>query len=199
MASGTTRSGYKSVKNSEFTSVDFPSPDSPTIIRVNSNPFLTDLRWTWLGRLANPTYPAVSRDENCKNENGKISQHEVAKGTQSRQPQKSLSNAEAARLSRTAFNRFSLFYLHSACLFALVDLCADNGLTFNYEQICSQLNSPVPRLMNCFQHSSSRIRRVNKKKTPDQLRLIIWCFRPNKNRAVWLKLVFVCWRCTRNT
>ena len=34
--------------------------NSPTTINVNSNPFFTDLRWTWLGRLANPTYPGVS-------------------------------------------------------------------------------------------------------------------------------------------
>lgn len=38
---------------------------SPTTINVNSNPFFTDLRWTWLGRLANPTYPGVSGLVNC--------------------------------------------------------------------------------------------------------------------------------------
>lgn len=38
---------------------------SPTTIRVNSKPFLTDLRWTWFGRLANPTYPGVSGLVNC--------------------------------------------------------------------------------------------------------------------------------------
>jgi hypothetical protein len=27
----------------------------PATINVNSNPFLTDFLWTWLGRLANPT------------------------------------------------------------------------------------------------------------------------------------------------
>ena len=35
-------------------------PDSPTTIKVNSNPFFTDFLWTWLGKLAKPTYPAVS-------------------------------------------------------------------------------------------------------------------------------------------
>lgn len=30
--------------------------DLPATIRVKSNPFLTDLRCTWLGRVANPTY-----------------------------------------------------------------------------------------------------------------------------------------------
>lgn len=35
----------------ELMSVDLPSPDSPTTIKVNSNPFLTALRYTWLGRL----------------------------------------------------------------------------------------------------------------------------------------------------
>ena len=30
-------SGYKSVRKRELTSVDFPKPDSPTTIRVNSN------------------------------------------------------------------------------------------------------------------------------------------------------------------
>lgn len=46
MASGTTRSGYRSVKNKALTRVDFPSPLSPTTINVNSNPFFTDFRWT---------------------------------------------------------------------------------------------------------------------------------------------------------
>lgn len=66
MASGIMRSGYRSVRNRLFTSVDLPSPDSPTTIRVNSKPFFTDLRCTWLGRLAKPTYPGVSMLENCK-------------------------------------------------------------------------------------------------------------------------------------
>lgn len=30
----------------------------PTTIRVNSNPLLTDFLYTWLGRLAKPTYPS---------------------------------------------------------------------------------------------------------------------------------------------
>lgn len=55
MASGTTLSGYKSVRKRELTSVDFPNPDSPTIISVNSKPFFTDLRCTWFGKLAKPT------------------------------------------------------------------------------------------------------------------------------------------------
>lgn len=29
----------------------------PTTMQVNWKPFLTDLRWTWLGRFAKPTYP----------------------------------------------------------------------------------------------------------------------------------------------
>lgn len=37
----------------------------PTTIRVNSKPFFTDFRWTWLGRFANPTYPGVSGLVNC--------------------------------------------------------------------------------------------------------------------------------------
>lgn len=45
-ASGIIRSGYKSVRNKLFTKVDFPRPDSPTTISVNSKPFFTDLRWT---------------------------------------------------------------------------------------------------------------------------------------------------------
>jgi hypothetical protein len=40
-----------SARNMELMSVDLPSPDSPTTINVNSNPFLTALRYTWLGRL----------------------------------------------------------------------------------------------------------------------------------------------------
>ena len=35
----------------ELMSVDLPSPDSPTTINVNSNPFLTARLYTWLGRL----------------------------------------------------------------------------------------------------------------------------------------------------
>ena len=31
--------------------------DVPTTITVNWKPFRTLLRWTWLGRLAKPTYP----------------------------------------------------------------------------------------------------------------------------------------------
>lgn len=46
MASGMVRSGYKSVKKRLLTSVDFPRPDSPTTISVNSKPFFTDLRCT---------------------------------------------------------------------------------------------------------------------------------------------------------
>lgn len=46
MASGIIRSGYKSVRNKLFTNVDFPRPDSPTTINVNSNPFFTDFLWT---------------------------------------------------------------------------------------------------------------------------------------------------------
>ena len=37
-----------------LTKVDLPSPDSPTTIRVNSNPRRSDLRYTWLGRLEKP-------------------------------------------------------------------------------------------------------------------------------------------------
>jgi len=32
---------------------------SPTAIMVNSNPFLTDFRWTWFGKLAKPTKPPI--------------------------------------------------------------------------------------------------------------------------------------------
>ena len=68
------------VLNRVLMSVDLPRPDSPnesricytsakmdsrsfhgyhepTTIAVNWNPFLTDFLWTWLGKLANPTYP----------------------------------------------------------------------------------------------------------------------------------------------
>lgn len=45
-ASGIIRSGYKSVRNKLFTKVDFPRPDSPTTISVNSKPFFTDFRCT---------------------------------------------------------------------------------------------------------------------------------------------------------
>ena len=34
--------------------------DLPTTMRVNSKPFFTDFLCTWLGRLANPTYPGIS-------------------------------------------------------------------------------------------------------------------------------------------
>jgi hypothetical protein len=34
------------VRNKLFTKVDFPRPDSPTTISVNSNPFFTDFRCT---------------------------------------------------------------------------------------------------------------------------------------------------------
>lgn len=64
--SGITRSGYKSVRNKLLTRVDFPKPDSPTTINVNSKPFFTDFRCTWLGRFAKPTYPGCSMLENCK-------------------------------------------------------------------------------------------------------------------------------------
>ena len=37
-----------------LTKVDLPRPDSPTTIRVNSNPRRSDLRYTWLGRLEKP-------------------------------------------------------------------------------------------------------------------------------------------------
>lgn len=37
-------------------SVDLPSPDSPTTIRVNSKPFFTVFRWTMSGKLPNPMY-----------------------------------------------------------------------------------------------------------------------------------------------
>lgn len=37
----------------------------PTTMSVNSNPFLTDFLWTWLGRLAKPTYPDCSGAVNC--------------------------------------------------------------------------------------------------------------------------------------
>lgn len=33
-----------------------PRAVSPATIRVKSNPFFTDFRWTWLGRVAKPTY-----------------------------------------------------------------------------------------------------------------------------------------------
>ena len=46
---------YMSVKNIELINVDLPSPDSPTTIKVNSKPFLTAFRYTWLGKLAKPT------------------------------------------------------------------------------------------------------------------------------------------------
>lgn len=46
MASGMVRSGYRSVKNRLLTRVDFPKPDSPTTMSVNSKPFFTDLRCT---------------------------------------------------------------------------------------------------------------------------------------------------------
>ena len=49
---------YMSVKNIELINVDLPSPDSPTTIKVNSKPFLTAFRYTWLGKLANPTQPS---------------------------------------------------------------------------------------------------------------------------------------------
>ena len=39
---------------STLTKVDLPRPDSPTTIRVNSNPRRSDLRYTWLGRLEKP-------------------------------------------------------------------------------------------------------------------------------------------------
>jgi hypothetical protein len=57
-APGITLSGYKSVKNNELTNVLLPRPDSPTTIKVNSNPFFTDFLCTWFGKFANPTYPA---------------------------------------------------------------------------------------------------------------------------------------------
>lgn len=44
MASAIVRSGYKSVKKRLLTRVDFPRPDSPTTISVNSKPFFTDFR-----------------------------------------------------------------------------------------------------------------------------------------------------------
>lgn len=46
IASGITLSGYKSVRNKLLTKVDFPRPDSPTTISVNSKPFFTDFRCT---------------------------------------------------------------------------------------------------------------------------------------------------------
>lgn len=46
IASGIILSGYKSVRNKLFTRVDLPKPDSPTTIRVNSKPFLTDFLCT---------------------------------------------------------------------------------------------------------------------------------------------------------
>ena len=46
IASGITLSGYKSVRNNELTKVDFPSPLSPTTMRVNSKPFFTDFLCT---------------------------------------------------------------------------------------------------------------------------------------------------------
>ena len=42
----------------------------PTTIKVNSKPFFTDFLWTWLGRLAKPTYPGTSGLTNC-NRKGK--------------------------------------------------------------------------------------------------------------------------------
>ena len=55
LASFTSLASLKLVRNNESMSVDFPRPDSPTTIIVNSNPFLIAFRFIWFGRFANPT------------------------------------------------------------------------------------------------------------------------------------------------
>ena len=64
VALGMILSGYKSVRKRLLTRVDFPRPDSPTTIKVNSKPFFTDFRCTWFGKLAKPTKPGVSKFAN---------------------------------------------------------------------------------------------------------------------------------------